>query len=85
MVRGAGSERAAAPGATRDKRILTVTLSSTFPDTGHSSLVEPRFLTIGTSSRGRILVVAHTEHNDTVRIISARRATRHERRFYEEG
>jgi hypothetical protein len=61
------------------------TLSTTFPDTGHSSLVEPRFLTIGMSSRGRILVVAHTEHHDTVRIINARRATRHEREFYEEG
>ncbi len=65
--------------------VLDDTLSSTFPDTGHSSLVEPRFLTIGMSSRARILVVAHTEHNDTVRIISARRATRHERSFYEEG
>jgi uncharacterized DUF497 family protein len=43
--------------------------STTFPDTGHSRLVEPRFLTIGMSSRGRLLVVAHTEHNDTVRII----------------
>ncbi len=65
--------------------VLDDTLSSTFPDTGHSSLLEPRFLTIGMSSRGRIVVVAHTEHDDTVRIISARRATRHERRFYEEG
>jgi len=65
--------------------VLDDTLSTTFPDTGHSSLVEPRFLTIGMSSRGRTVVVAHTEHNDTVRIISARRATRLERRFYEEG
>jgi uncharacterized DUF497 family protein len=65
--------------------VLDDTLSSTFPDTGHSGLVEPRFLTMGMSSRSRILVVAHTEHNDTVRIISARPATNHERRFYEEG
>ncbi len=65
--------------------VLDDTLSTTFPDTDHSSLVEPRFLTVGMSNRGRILVVAHTEQNDTVRIISARPATGHERRFYEEG
>ncbi|MBI3694368.1 MAG: BrnT family toxin [Acidobacteria bacterium] len=65
--------------------VLDDTLSTTFPDTGHSSLLEPRFLTIGMSSRGRILVVAHTERNDTMRIITARGATPHERRFYEEG
>ena len=64
--------------------VLNDTLSTTFPDTDHSSL-EPRLLTVGLSSRGRILVVAHTEEGDTVRIISARRATGHERRFYEEG
>jgi uncharacterized DUF497 family protein len=37
------------------------------------------------SNRGRILVVVHAEDGDTVRIISARPATGHERRFYEEG
>jgi len=65
--------------------VLDDTYSTTFPDTDHSSPVEPRFLTIRMSSRGRILVVAHTERDDTTRIITARRATRHERRFYEEG
>jgi uncharacterized DUF497 family protein len=64
--------------------VLDDTFSTTFPDTDRSRL-EPRFLTVGMSSRDRILVVAHTEEGDTVRIISARRATRHERRFYEEG
>jgi uncharacterized DUF497 family protein len=64
--------------------VLNDTLSATYPDTDHSS-VERRFLTVGTSNRGRILVVAHTEEEATVRIISARRATPHERRFYEEG
>jgi len=44
-----------------------------------------RFLTIGASHGGRVLVVAHTERNDTIRIISARRATRREREFYEQG
>lgn len=62
---------------------LDDTLSTTFPDDEHSS-VEPRFLTIGMSSRRRILVVAHSGDDDRVRIISARPATRHERRFYEE-
>ena len=64
--------------------VLNDTLSTTFPDTDQSS-VEPRFVTIGMSTRGRIVVVVHTEEGDTVRIISARRATPHERRFYEEG
>ena len=63
--------------------VLNDTLSTTFPDEEHSSF-ESRFVTIGMSSRGRILVVVHTERGNMIRIISARRATRHERRFYEE-
>ena len=59
-------------------------LSTTFPDPGHS-IAERRFLTIGVSSRQRLLVVSHTEEGETVRIISARTARRPERRFYEEG
>ena len=58
--------------------------STTFPDEEHSSF-ESRLVTLGMSSRGRILVVIHTEHGNMIRIISARRATRYERRFYEEG
>jgi len=59
-------------------------LSTTYPDVEHSG-VEPRFLTVGVSNLHRVLVVAHTEEGERVRIISARLATRHERRFYEEG
>jgi uncharacterized DUF497 family protein len=59
-------------------------LSTTFPDQDHSEF-EHRFLTVGQSIRGRILVVAHTEENDTIRIISAREATRREQSFYEEN
>jgi hypothetical protein len=59
-------------------------LSTTFPDVDHS-VGERRFLIIGLSAAGRILVVAHTEAGDTIRIISARRATRREQRFYEEN
>jgi uncharacterized protein len=59
-------------------------LSTTFPDDEHSDL-EQRFLTLGRSARGSVLVVAHTEENDTIRIISARSATRREMKFYEEN
>jgi uncharacterized protein len=58
-------------------------LSATFPDPDHSS-EEERFLTIGMSKIGRILVIAHTEYDEEIRIISARSATRTEREFYEE-
>jgi len=64
--------------------VLDDALSTTFPDSDHSG-VERRFLTIGISSRRRLLVVAHTEDGEVIRIISARRATPRERRFYEEG
>ena len=59
-------------------------LSATGLDPDHS-VGEERFVTFGVSSRGRLLVVAHTEREDIIRIISAREATRPERRIYEEG
>jgi len=58
--------------------------SSTIPDPVHSA-VENRFVIIGASYRGKLLVVAHTERGDNIRIISARAASRRERRDYEEG
>jgi len=58
-------------------------LSTTFPDADHST-DEQRFLIIGMSALGQILVVSHTDAGETIRIISARAATRRERRFYEE-
>ena len=63
--------------------VLEDPLSTTFPNEAHSE-DEMRFVTVGVSQRGRLLVVAHTERNDTIRIISARRATRRERAFYEQ-
>jgi uncharacterized DUF497 family protein len=57
--------------------------SETFPDALHSK-AERRFLTIGMSARHRVLVVAHTEDGDTIRIVSARPVTRRERRYHEE-
>jgi hypothetical protein len=59
-------------------------LATTFPDIDHSE-AEQRFLTVGVSLSSRLLVVAHTEDAETIRIVSARTATRHERKFYEEG
>lgn len=59
-------------------------LSTTFPDEDHSQ-AEQRFLTIGLSTAEKVLVIAHTEEGDTIRIISARPATPQERRFYEEN
>lgn len=57
-------------------------LSVTFPDPDHSR-GESRYIIIGTSSFGQLLIVAHTDRDETIRIISARKATRLERRFYE--
>ncbi|HUL57124.1 MAG TPA: BrnT family toxin [Usitatibacter sp.] len=59
-------------------------LAITFDDPDHSE-GESRFLTFGLSEQGRLLVVSHMERRGVVRIISARRATRAERRIYEEG
>ena len=59
-------------------------LAITFDDPDHSE-GESRLLTFGLSEQGRLLVVSHTERRGVVRIISARRATRAERRIYEEG
>ena len=64
--------------------VFTDALSVTFPSENHSES-EARFLTIGESTKGPLLVVAHTEEHDIIRIISARPATRQERRFYEKG
>jgi uncharacterized protein len=46
---------------------------------------EDRFLTMGTSIDGRLLVVSHTDRGDSIRIISARLASRRERKDYEDG
>lgn len=59
-------------------------LSLTVPDPLHST-EEERFVIIGRSDRGRLLVVVHTERTERLRIISARMATLRERRNYEEG
>ena len=59
-------------------------LALTIPDPLHSE-EEDRFITLGESHRRRLLVVVSTDRGDKVRIISARVATRRERKDYEEG
>ncbi len=58
-------------------------LSRTIEDPDHS-VEELRWLLIGLSSSGRLLVVAHADLGDRIRIISGRLATRRERHTYEE-
>ena len=57
-------------------------LAASVPDPDHS-IGQERMITMGQSSSGLLLVVSHTEQADTIRIISARRATSHERKDYE--
>ena len=59
-------------------------LAITFNDPDHST-GEKRSLTFGLSKEGRLLVVSHTGRKAKMRLISARRVTRHERKIYEEG
>ncbi len=56
----------------------------TMSDPEHSE-GEERYLKLGYSTRQRLLVVSYTERQERTRIISARQATRTERRIYEEG
>jgi len=60
------------------------TLSLTIYDPLHS-IHEDRFVLIGNSCKNRLLLIVHTERGDTIRIISARKATKKERTQYEEN
>ena len=62
--------------------IFMDSLSSTISDPLHS-FNEQRFVTIGESAEREVLVVVHTQREATIRIISAREATRRERQNYE--
>ena len=55
-----------------------------FYDPDHSE-DEARYLILGESSRGRLLIVSYTERGDSIRLISAREVTRIEQKAYEEG
>ena len=56
----------------------------TFLNEEHSG-DEDRYITIGLSHQARLLMVAHTERKDKIRIISARKATPNEEKFYTEA
>ena len=58
-------------------------LSLTIGDPDHSA-DEERFVTVGLSISGRLLVVSHTDRGQSIRLISVRPATRRERKAYEE-
>ena len=57
-------------------------LISTIPDPDHSE-DEERFISIGVSVQGRLLASIHTERAERIRLISCRKATNAERKFYE--
>ena len=57
-------------------------LAYTFADPDHS-VGESRMVTFGLSQAGRLLAIVHAERGRVIRIISARAATRHERKIYE--
>lgn len=65
------------------KTVFNDPLSVTIADPSHSES-EQRFIDVGFSSQGRLLVVVYTERHTRIRLISARKATNKERKFYEE-
>ena len=64
--------------------VFADTLGITIYDPDHSR-DEERYITMGHSHQGRILIVAHTDRGGRIRIISARTLTKTEREAYEEG
>jgi len=64
--------------------VFANSLARIFPDPDHSS-TEERELIIGHSAKARLLVVSFTERGLSIRLISARPATRYERKDYEES
>jgi len=81
-----GGETSGCAGVSFDEAasVFLDSLSATGDDPDHS-LDERRFVTFGVSSLGRLLVFAHVQDDEEIRIITARLATRAERRLYEEG
>ena len=55
-----------------------------FYDPDHSES-EERYLIVGRSEQNKVLIVSYTERENVIRIISARKVTKAERKFYEEG
>lgn len=66
------------------KTIFDDPLYVDFYDLDHSE-DEERYLIVGESNRGRLLIVSYTERRESIRIIRAREVTKSEREAYEEG
>ena len=64
--------------------VFTDPYSLTIHDLDHSA-DEQRYIDIGTSGKGRALVVVYTERSSNIRIVSCRKATQLERKLYEEA
>jgi uncharacterized DUF497 family protein len=64
------------------KTIFNDPVSITIPDPDHS-IDEERYIDIGLSSKGQVLVVVYTERGENIRLINCRKATRREQRAYE--
>ncbi|MBI4619508.1 MAG: BrnT family toxin [Desulfobacterales bacterium] len=62
---------------------LSDSMAATGIDPDHST-IEERYVTFGVSEKGRLVVVSHTEKDEIIRIISARKASKGERKLYEE-
>jgi len=65
------------------KTVFNDPFAITIEDPDHSAN-EDRYLDIGLSLKGEVLVVWYTERNDSIRLIGCRKATRFERKAYEE-
>ena len=63
---------------------LSNPMAATGADPDHS-ITEERYITFGVSEKGRLVVVSHTEKDEAIRIISARKASKGERELYAEG
>ncbi len=64
------------------KTVFNDSLAITIDDPDHSD-EEERYIDIGFSSKGRVVVVWYTERNENIRIIGCRKTTKAERRAYE--
>ena len=83
-TKAAANERKHGVSFTEAMTIFADPLSLTGFDPGHAD-DEDRCITMGTSAAGRLLIVSHTNRGDKVRLVSAREASRRERRDYEDG
>jgi uncharacterized protein len=63
---------------------LSDPMAVTGADPDHSDY-EDRYITFGVSAKNRVIVVSHTEEGETIRLISARKGSKGERKLYEEG